>query len=212
MVPWHSCRNVDLLHDILEKYDAGEALVYWADASKSVEPNSGWDEVLGAGVAWRVKERGQWTWQVEHHELGQRTGSIADAELFALCASIGLAIEHINEAEKGTVKLLRIFSDAQRVLQDLGAVGKLKVLGPAISSPHCAVESLYDRADLFADDDIKLEIVCVKGHTGSRGNEVADNAAREAVHRQIVQMKKNGMKDCPKEVVSLYVTASLLLY
>tara|TARA_R110002003_G_scaffold244_12_gene17538 strand:+ start:17073 stop:17954 length:882 start_codon:yes stop_codon:yes gene_type:complete len=180
--------------------DPATALVYWADGSQS---RSGVNDVLGAGVAWQDEQE----WQSAMFSLGLNTGEVKDAELFGIAAALHLAVERVVDGGEA-IALVRVFSDSQNVLSGLQD-GSITTLGPAIGK-NWALENLFERADWLATNGARVELVWVKGHSGSQGNWQADAKAAEAVGMQCAALGEGkrrrrvvGREDAPEEMREL---------
>jgi hypothetical protein len=104
------------------------------------------DPVLGAGVAWQVRdEQGSWAWASKSFVLGLKTGSVMDTELFGIRAALGLAVERI-----GTLEAVKVFSDSVNVLDLIGR-GEIWALGPAVSLPW-TLEDVYNHAAVLTKE------------------------------------------------------------
>ncbi|KAH7080963.1 hypothetical protein FB567DRAFT_412433, partial [Paraphoma chrysanthemicola] len=154
--------------------DPTTTLVYCADGSYR---RAGVNDVLGAGVAWLDEQK----WHYASYSLGVNTGNSQDAELFGISAALGLALERVV-VEGEAIELVRIFSDAQKVLDAL-ANGNPNVLGPA-GRKSWALGDVYEWADALVKAGVKVELVWVKGHSQSMGNRLADEAAVSAANMQ----------------------------
>ncbi|KAE8864358.1 hypothetical protein PTNB29_04322 [Pyrenophora teres f. teres] len=166
--------NARYLEDIQRAYNDGNALVYWTDGS--VQRGN-----LGAGVAWeREVQGGNKTWVTTEIPLGQDTGSSTDTELYAIKAALQLAVERTEDAPG--IRHVWILSDCLPVLQGLES-GKIIDLGPAVSSSW-ALKDVYDLTDRLIRDSVTVDIVWVKAHAQSTGNQHADAAAARAASSQ----------------------------
>ncbi|KAE8822212.1 hypothetical protein HRS9122_10549 [Pyrenophora teres f. teres] len=166
--------NARYLEDIQRAYNDGNALVYWTDGS--VQRGN-----LGAGVAWeREVQGGHKTWVTTEIPLGQDTGSSTDTELYAIKAALQLAVERTEDAPG--IRHVWILSDCLPVLQGLES-GKIIDLGPAVSSSW-ALKDVYDLTDRLIRDSVTVDIVWVKAHAQSTGNQHADAAAARAASSQ----------------------------
>ncbi|KAH7066713.1 hypothetical protein BKA63DRAFT_582928 [Paraphoma chrysanthemicola] len=154
--------------------DPTTALIYWIDGSYKC---AGVNDVLGAGVAWQDEQK----WHYASYSLGANTGNAQDAELFGISLALGLAVERVV-VEGEAIELVRVFSDAQQVLDAL-ANDNPNMLGPA--GMKCwALRDVYEWADTLEKAGVKVELVWVKGHSQSMGNRVADEAAVKATKMQ----------------------------
>lgn len=172
----------DVLHDMRPQMEEGSAMALWTDGSRRL------DEALGAGVVWRVEEAVGWGWKEMEIPLGRKTGASEDAELHAIAAAADFAAKEVEEGSP--IRLVRIFSDCARVLKGIER-GTLTLLGPAVSSPW-AIEVLYDSTDFLVKRDVKVQLVWVKGHAQSEGNNRADVAARNAARKAAEEEEKKG--------------------
>ena len=166
--------DADYLKDIRRAYDDGDNLIHWTDGSVQVG-------TLGAGVAWEGEDMsGCMSWETKAIPLGQDTGSSTDAELYAIKAALELAEGRIWGAP--WIRHVWIFSDCLGVLQGLKS-GKIIDLGPAIP-PSWALKDVYDLTDRLIGKKVTVELVWVKAHAESTGNQRADAAADRAVRSQ----------------------------
>lgn len=158
------------LSSIRAMIDLGIAIVYWVDGSAC-------QEYLGAGVVWQDKYNNI----SAQYKLGRYTGCSEDAEIFAIAAALGRARKEVERNRH--IRIVKIFSDAQSVLQALGK-GTLSHFGPMLAK-KTALEGLYERTDTLTAQGVAVELVWVKGHAESEGNRLADHAADDAVTEQI---------------------------
>jgi hypothetical protein len=129
----------DHLRDIKSTYDDGKARAYWTDGS--LRQISGWNPVLGAGVAWQERNpQGEWVWKTEMYGLGENTGTINDAELYGIASALRLAVKKADKKPPGYYEHVRILSDSARVLRDIED-GRISILGPLSLHP-----GLYNRS------------------------------------------------------------------
>lgn len=165
------------LKDIQKELKTGKAAVYWVDGSER-------HGYLGAGVVW---EEGNIT-RARFHLLGRNTvGYSGDAELFAIAAAMRkakLTVRNGNGAQ-----LVRIYSDAREVLLGLRS-GRHPWIGP-LQDKTTVLRQLYDNVDWLVSHNVRVEVIWVKGHSGSEGNQIADTAARKAVTAQIASCRLN---------------------
>ncbi|RMZ68592.1 reverse transcriptase [Pyrenophora seminiperda CCB06] len=176
--------DAEYLEDIQQAYDNGIALAYWTDGSCQQAIGA-----LGAGVAWEENNLGKRRWTGKEIPLGQDTGSSMDAELYAIKASLELAIGRAQEDP--WIRHVRILSDCMVVLEGLQS-GKICNLGPAVSSTW-ALQSVYDLTDYLISGLVSVDLVWVKAHAGSAGNEHADKLAKRAAWSQNV-VRRVGLK------------------
>lgn len=183
-----SLTDEDCLADIQHLCDARQAAVYWADGSRCMQEDTH-NQVLGAGVAWQIRDEDleegeigeEVTYASEKYPLGEETGDVKDTELFGIAAALGLAVE--RRLQDHSIVLVRIFSDSKAVLTGLRS-GRIVTLGPACSSPW-ALQDVYDRTDILRDLGVAVQLVWVKGHARSKGNDCAHAAARGVVNSQM---------------------------
>jgi ribonuclease HI len=90
--------------------------------------------------------------------LGRFKGDSKDAEVFAIAAALRHAKAQVQE--NSSIKTVRIFTDAQFVLQTLRN-GTPISLGPMLE-PKMALEDLYDWADCVTSQHVTLELHLVK--------------------------------------------------
>ncbi|KAF1844103.1 uncharacterized protein K460DRAFT_419061 [Cucurbitaria berberidis CBS 394.84] len=158
------------LSDIKEAWKEGRAAVYWVDGSLR-------KGILAAGVVWQDNQH---TYTASYR-LGRDTGDSGDAEVFAIAAGLGKAKK---EVERGTrIELVRIFSDALCILQGLRN-RTCETLGPMLKE-RMALQAVYERAEWLSAQGIRVQLVWVKGHSGSDGNAMADEAATLGVKQQV---------------------------
>jgi ribonuclease HI len=172
----HHARENDAarLADISVDMALGHAVVYWTDGSLGCSgAKAGF---MGAGVAWLNSSK----YVAESFELGHATGTNQDAELFAIAAAMGKAKRQREKNKE--IRLVRIFSDSDGVLRALYLGGRL-CLGPMLRQ-RTALQGLYERADWLMANGVAVQLVWLKGHSGSEGNVHADKAAAKAVTQQ----------------------------
>ena len=161
--------------DIKRGLLTGHAAVYWVDGSN-------WGGFLGAGVVQYVVGGRPAT----SYELGSAIrGCSDDAELFAIAVALELAQSSVQGGQD--LRLLRIFSDAQPVLLGF-QTGKMHWIGP-LHHEIIAVQRAFEVTEWLASKGVEVELVWVKGHSASEGNQMADRAAREAIDRQLLAKK-----------------------
>jgi ribonuclease HI len=158
---------------IREDLESGQAAVYWVDGSDRAG-------FLGASVV-RYENRRR---KAVLFKLGRSfRGCNNDAELFAIAAALSLA-KYSVEAGRD-LRLLRIFSDCQPVLQGL-QTGKLHWIGPLHRS-FIALQQIFEATDwLVSQQRVRVELIWVKGHSASKGNRMADKSASHAIERQLL--------------------------
>src|SRR5690242_7425116 len=180
VIPPHevaSRTDVLRLKDIRKELKTGKAAVYWVDGSER-------DGYLGAGVVW---DEGNIT-RARFHSLGRNNaGYSGDAELFAIAAAMRKAKRTVRNGNGA--QLVRIYSDAQAVLLGLRS-GQHHWIGP-LQEKTTVLQELYDNADWLVSHNVRVEIIWVKGHSASEGNQIADTAARKAVTAQITSCRSN---------------------
>jgi ribonuclease HI len=162
----------------------GSAAVYWTDgASLNLNPGVvGSANYLGAGVVWMERDprSARLEWRSNECMLGCNTGSIGDAELYAITAAMGLAIDEIEKGNEA-IQCVRILTDRLGLLQ--GIPLNRVPLGPFVST-RLAIQELYERAEWLVAKGIKVELAWVRGHAKSMGNKEADRAATRAAKTQ----------------------------
>ncbi|KAF2026251.1 hypothetical protein EK21DRAFT_92585 [Setomelanomma holmii] len=162
----------------------GSTLVYWTDGNVlNLDPSKAGSMVyLGAGVVSlkQISPSGKLKYKSQEYIAGRNTGSIGDAELYAITSAIGLAIQVAKKADSQTQRV-RILTDRCGILQ--GIPTGHSPLGP-FTSPRLALQDLYEGAAWLTAQGIKLELAWVKGHDKSKGNKLADKAARRASQTQ----------------------------
>ncbi|KAH6644835.1 hypothetical protein C7974DRAFT_300811, partial [Boeremia exigua] len=169
------------LGDIQRDLDSGTAAVFWADGSE-------WNGVLGGAVAWHAAGGAQ----AVYYKLGRSTrGSASDAELFAIAAAVAKGRQRVEEG--GEVRLVRVYSDAQTLLESLRD-GEPMVFGP-LDESYFPLRALYEDTDWLVAKGVGVELVWVKGHRGSEGNKIADAAASRAVQEQYTADESAGRGD-----------------
>jgi len=94
--------------------NAGGTLVYWTDATalnykSNVEGSA---NSLGVAVVWMERDPTSAVPKYRSKEfmLGRNTGGIGDAELYAVSAAVGLAIEEVARGE-GKIHRVRVLTD-----------------------------------------------------------------------------------------------------
>ncbi|KAF1835865.1 hypothetical protein BDW02DRAFT_567622 [Decorospora gaudefroyi] len=191
--------DTDHLADIRSRYEEGRALAYWSDGSMRKEDKY---DLLGAGVAWEQSVCGRWRWMSERYPLGVNSGGVTDTELSGILGALRLAVMRVQQDAR--IKLVRIFSDSATVLRGLRD-GTLFDLGPAIPGPGgWAIQDVYQIADELAAKHVALELVWVKGHALSEGNQRADAAAAEA--RRMVRLPAGQPRFVKKAEVPMSIT------
>ncbi|KAF2849075.1 hypothetical protein T440DRAFT_469512 [Plenodomus tracheiphilus IPT5] len=204
----NDAEHLDNIQDLIE---AETAAVFWADGGMKTDHNG--EDVLGAGVAWREKsgeleegevDEGVVEWKAESFELGRDTGSVHDSELFAIASALRLAMERMRKRPEPMLKFVQILSDSQTVLRGLGG-NTIEHLGPAVSAPW-ALQQVYDFTDALVSGGVAVELVWVKGHALSDGNQRADAAAREGWRRQmgVVGERRWGRRcEVPEQIATM---------
>ncbi len=166
------------LSDIQKEFENGEAAVYWVDGSA----RGGY---LGAAVVWHTNTG----IRAKYSRLGESTGGCNnDAELFAIAAALRRARRLVQEHDSN-VRLLRIYTDAQTILTGLKN-GTCPCIGP-FHDRSMALKRLYEDTDWLISQDIRVELIWVKGHKASEGNRIADEAASKAVETQLIARDSN---------------------
>lgn len=154
--------------------------VFWTDGS--VFESGSKAGLMGAAVAYfktnADTQRPQLT--AERFCLGKDVGDAADAEIFAIAATLRMAVDDVR-AGKGSlgIKSVRVFSDAKEILKRL-ADGRHTDLG-TLHDHRFAIQDLFERALWLEEQGVSVELVWVKGHRSSAGNKEADSAASAAV-------------------------------
>ncbi|KAL1592329.1 hypothetical protein SLS60_011406 [Paraconiothyrium brasiliense] len=113
--------------------------------------------------------------------LGMYTGKSSDAELFAIVAALGMALDDSRSSNR--LRRVRIYTDAAFILLGLSNSG-CRVLGPIMDNNEpLAIKLLYDRAEALYNLGVDLELFWVKGHANSYMNHIADIGAKQgAMH------------------------------
>jgi ribonuclease HI len=163
------------LQDISTAIILDLALVYWVDGSYGHQRKA--EGFMGAGVVWQ--DRGIDRFQ--SYKLGRRTGNNEDAEVFAIAAALGKAKEEVDQGRD--FELVRVISDALCVLTGLRRGTQCR-FGPMLTK-RTALQAIYERADLLTSLGIQVELMWVKGHSKSEGNNLADKVANQAVKDQV---------------------------
>ncbi|KAF2827915.1 hypothetical protein CC86DRAFT_201814 [Ophiobolus disseminans] len=182
-----SLNDMDRLRDIREAIDNGNAAAYWTDGSHFPDghPKAGF---LGAAVV-VVNATSE---QTGEYALGRYTGDSTDAELFAIGAALDHAKKAIQKGRTLTLTLIRIFTDAQRLLKAIHT-GSTLTLGPLLSTPKTSLESFYERASWLANRGVKIQLEWVKAHAASSGNQAADQLARAAARNQEASLRRTDL-------------------
>ncbi|KAF1959458.1 hypothetical protein CC80DRAFT_591468 [Byssothecium circinans] len=179
-----------------------KAAIFWTDGCHVTKKGVAEEGCMGAGVVWLTKETPTkiWTntacaistspsvfpgWELSKRRylLGRHTGSIGDAEHFAMTAALGIAVQ---EVESGTreIERVRIYTDRKGLLQCLASNNPSHMpLGPMMG-PRLAIQDFYDWSDWLVDRGIRVELAWVKGHQASRGNKAAHQNAETAAREQ----------------------------
>ncbi|UPX16373.1 uncharacterized protein EKO05_0006780 [Ascochyta rabiei] len=164
-----------------------QAQVCWVDGSNR-------NGFLGAGVVWRDSEQ----LYSASYQLGPNTkGDSTDAEVIAIAAALGRAKKYTQRGHQ--YQLVRIYSDAREVLKHIRN-GTCHAVGPLLVR-KTALEGLYARAYWLKAHKVRVELIWVKGHANSEGNQSADAVASNAVSEQIITRNATPSTSCiPKTV------------
>lgn len=121
---------------------------------------------------WGIKDRAR-AWHLE-----RCSGKSGDAELFAIAAALGMALDEVNSSR--WMHTVRIYTDARSLLMAIkNSTGG--VIGPVTDSADpLAIQLVYDRAEALYNSAVRVELHWVKGHLFSNMNERADRSARLA--------------------------------
>lgn len=164
------------LRDVKDEIELDNAEIYWTDGSQR-------RGFLGAGVFWQRHSGTGGAW----YKLGSSTeGCSSDAELFAVAAALYRAKRSVQGNR--SVRLVRIYTDARAVLDSL-RLRSYPWIGP-LHNNEIALQGLFETAEWLVAEGVRLELIWVKGHSGSEGNKSADKLATKAVSRQIAAGKK----------------------
>ena len=131
-------------------------LVLWSDGSRLEHGG------VGAAAAWRQSS----TWQTCKTSLG-KSKEIFDAELWGVSDALKVALDIARNQEAVT-----IFLDSQAAIKKIRNANS--GAGQAIAS------QIHERTQQLIDRGHTVVIRWVPGHAGVEGNEVADQAAKQA--------------------------------
>ena len=160
------------VQDVEQALQEGTAQVFWVDGSDR-------GGFLGASVVWLDDTQLAY----KSYQLGPSTGgNAADTELFALAAALGRAKKLVQQGR--ALRLVRVFSDALSILGSIRQ-GHCLTFGPLLAK-KTALEGLYARAQWLKAHDVDIELIWVKGHAHSEGNNLADKIAGQATSDQAV--------------------------
>ncbi|KAJ4360076.1 uncharacterized protein N0V89_000635 [Didymosphaeria variabile] len=114
--------------------------------------------------------------------LGTYTGKSMDAELFAIAAALGMALDDSSSSNR--LRRVRIYTDAATILAGLSNSG-CWVLGPIMDTNEpLAIQLVYDRAEALYNLGVDLELVWVKAHKNSYMNHIADIGAKQGAKHE----------------------------
>ncbi|KAI8932953.1 hypothetical protein NX059_010422 [Plenodomus lindquistii] len=166
------------LHDLRtrRKLNLDHVLLYFTDGCHR-------DGFLGAGVAAYERRDAHMHYSTASHQLGFDTGASGDAELFAIAAALGLAKKKVDSNDK--IQLVRVYSDELGLLKSLRS-HDCAMLGPLIAA-KTALQSVYERAQWLHAKGVAVELVWVKSHKNSKGNDMADKCAGNAAAAQMAE-------------------------
>jgi len=174
----------DRLADIQDQLQAGLAAVFWVDGSLR-------EQCLSTAVVWNENFPDKKSWCEQDFQLGRYNGDAGDAEVHAAAAALGLAANGVQSGMKWS--LVRVYSDHEGLLKSLRS-GRNSPLGPLVNG-RFALQDLYDLADWLAGQGISVELIWVKGHKKSMGNNKADRAATRSATAQASMLTLADLND-----------------
>lgn len=158
------------IQSIKDRYSSEQYLAYWTDGSL----NQG---VLGAAVVWRGA--GQ-QWHTRGFAVGKDIGHSQSAEIYGVAQALKIAAD--QSQTQRSVKLVTIFTDSASLLSALKS-GSPCDLGPMISGQF-ALQVIHERTNWLESKGIRVDLIWVKGHASSEGNNKADRIATQTVGLQ----------------------------
>jgi ribonuclease HI len=161
------------LADIQDRLQAGLAAVFWVDGSLR-------EHCMSTAVVWNENFPDKKSWCEQDFQLGRYNGDTGDAEVHAAAAALGLAANEVQDGKRWS--LVRVYSDHEGLLKSLQN-GRNTPLGPLVNG-RFALQDLYELAEWLAGKGIGVELIWVKGHKKSMGNNKADRAAARSATAQ----------------------------
>jgi ribonuclease HI len=168
------------------KAERGTAAVFWTDASVGrMGKERG---LMAASVVW---DKGNHTYEHKSIPLGRAEGNASanDAEIVEIAGALEIARSEVET--RGLLTRARIFSDCLWPLEDLkaGPDRTIRYVGADVEwdETRFPLHRVFYLAEWLQGHGVVVELVWIKGHGRSRGNEEADRVAGEVMRRQVCE-------------------------
>ncbi|KAK1254904.1 hypothetical protein MKX08_008899 [Trichoderma sp. CBMAI-0020] len=166
----------------------------FVDGSLVYKPNDKSDSIarLGAAVVYKSPEGSQ-DWEDRRYFARSKERNPEIAEIFAITQAVAVAIEHViylkhrngSDAEKTAANYrVTVYSDCRRALERVKNFWEKKPVAKTRVCSDPTICKLILRSQRLREMGVPLRLCWVPGHSGVKGNVIADKAANSAAKIQ----------------------------